>query len=487
MGSEEQDRLATIAGTDADPQVRRIAIRKLRDVALLERVAAGETDRGLRDLAVERIQEVLVETASGAGPVAECEAALARLTDPKAPDPDRERSRARGHPPRRARPRRRRPLPARRRQECRGSRDPSRRTRPHRRRRHPARHRARGFPARRRAPRARADRGSRRVAGHRRHPHGGEGDPAARPGDARVATGGRVRDRDQGGTRTPARAARRGADAAHQGRRHAGGRACARVAARWEALARDVEPRDDVAAPFHAACEAILRESAGVARRRAEADHARTALEEGIAARRALCERIEALVESAAAMRRTPSRRRMPSRTACRRCPEPGGRAPQALPRAASGTPRASGHRWPPVPLWPSSRRWSGRRRRLPTRRPRRRRKPGKRSRAAGKHAVPRHAATRTSRPSPVASPPPRSVCGDAGRTPSAIERRSSRRTCRAWGAVQPDRDARRGGDVQADHRTARATGRGGGARRSRPAPLLRAPRGVGRAADRGA
>src|SRR4029077_10086353 len=33
----------------------------------------------------------------------------------------------------------------------------------------------------------------------------------------------------------------------------------------WDALARDVDPRDDVAGPFHAACEAILRESAGVA------------------------------------------------------------------------------------------------------------------------------------------------------------------------------------------------------------------------------
>ena len=63
----------------------------------------------------------------------------------------------------------------------------------------------------------------------------------------------------------------------------------------WQEVARDVEPRPDVAERFMAACEAILRDATSVARRRAEADHVKFALEEGLAARAALCERVEAL------------------------------------------------------------------------------------------------------------------------------------------------------------------------------------------------
>src|SRR5262249_50150295 len=68
----------------------------------------------------------------------------------------------------------------------------------------------------------------------------------------------------------------------------------------WDELARDVAPRDDVAAPFLAACDVTVREAEAVARRRAEADHARTAIEENVAARAALCDRIEALARSEA-------------------------------------------------------------------------------------------------------------------------------------------------------------------------------------------
>src|SRR5262249_45910119 len=47
----------------------------------------------------------------------------------------------------------------------------------------------------------------------------------------------------------------------------------------WRELARDVEPRSDVAEPFAAACEEILRDAASLTRRRAEVDEARIALE----------------------------------------------------------------------------------------------------------------------------------------------------------------------------------------------------------------
>jgi hypothetical protein len=300
MRPEEQDRLATIAGTDADQQVRRIAIRKLRDVALLERVAAAETDRGLRDLAVERIQEVLVETASGAGPVAECEAALARLTDPKALIPIASGAAHEGI-------------------------------------RRAALDRLAGDRSLRDVVRNAADPAIRRAALDR------IGDVATLRGialgdsplDAALHALERIEDpaalQAIAATRTAAKAIRQRAQAmlasrpegvSAIGTKEARARQLELLAAvqtlrtradvmqaaervresqrEWEALARDVEPRDDVAAPFHAACEAILRESAGVARRRAEADHARTALAEGIAARRALCERIEALIESTA-------------------------------------------------------------------------------------------------------------------------------------------------------------------------------------------
>src|SRR5262249_56994334 len=55
----------------------------VREITILERIASGEADRALRDLALERLQEALVETATGEGPVAESEEALARLTDPR--------------------------------------------------------------------------------------------------------------------------------------------------------------------------------------------------------------------------------------------------------------------------------------------------------------------------------------------------------------------------------------------------------------------
>src|SRR5215831_19173282 len=83
LRAEERERLGAIASSDPDPHVRRIAIKKLEDVAILERVAEGEADHGLRELAAERTREILVGIASSAGPLADCEAALARLADPR--------------------------------------------------------------------------------------------------------------------------------------------------------------------------------------------------------------------------------------------------------------------------------------------------------------------------------------------------------------------------------------------------------------------
>lgn len=64
-----------------DAQVRRPAIKKLDDAALLEEIAATDPDETLRALAAERAREVWQAVASGAGPVAECLAALGRLDD----------------------------------------------------------------------------------------------------------------------------------------------------------------------------------------------------------------------------------------------------------------------------------------------------------------------------------------------------------------------------------------------------------------------
>src|SRR5262249_24257246 len=77
------DRLGAIAGSDPDPHVRRVAIKKLEDPAVLDRVAQGEADPVLRDLAAERASEVRVKIVTSGAPLAECTAALERLTDPR--------------------------------------------------------------------------------------------------------------------------------------------------------------------------------------------------------------------------------------------------------------------------------------------------------------------------------------------------------------------------------------------------------------------
>ena len=80
MGAEHQDRFQTLA-RDPDARVRRIALKKLDDAALLDALGRDETDPALRELAAERARELRVAAACSTRPVAECEAALAGLSD----------------------------------------------------------------------------------------------------------------------------------------------------------------------------------------------------------------------------------------------------------------------------------------------------------------------------------------------------------------------------------------------------------------------
>src|SRR6185369_4391060 len=63
----------------------------------------------------------------------------------------------------------------------------------------------------------------------------------------------------------------------------------------WRDLAEHLPPRDDVAHRFDAACSTILANAASLARRWAEAEHAKTAVAENLAARDALCVRVDAI------------------------------------------------------------------------------------------------------------------------------------------------------------------------------------------------
>ena len=67
----------------------------------------------------------------------------------------------------------------------------------------------------------------------------------------------------------------------------------------WAEIARDVEPPEDVAQRFHKVCDEILDEAGRLARRQDEADTATRALQESLAVRTALCERVERLDDSA--------------------------------------------------------------------------------------------------------------------------------------------------------------------------------------------
>ncbi len=63
LTSDESDILATIARSDKDAGVRRIAIEKLDEVEVLAEIASRDDDRGLRDLAGSRAAEIWVSSA----------------------------------------------------------------------------------------------------------------------------------------------------------------------------------------------------------------------------------------------------------------------------------------------------------------------------------------------------------------------------------------------------------------------------------------
>lgn len=80
LGKEEQELLGAVARHDEDARVRRSAIKKLDGPEILLEVAAGDTEPALRELAAERAETVLIGIAISDRPVTECEAALGHLS-----------------------------------------------------------------------------------------------------------------------------------------------------------------------------------------------------------------------------------------------------------------------------------------------------------------------------------------------------------------------------------------------------------------------
>ncbi len=294
MEAGDQERLVTIADSDPDARVRRLAIKKVEDAAALDRVAAGDADPALRELAAECARDVRVRLATSDAAADRCEAALGALQD--------ERALAQVAI-------------------------------------------AATHEAVRRAALA-------RVSGDRalRDVVRGAGDPAIQcaaleriadvavlraiavgdgPADVTVLAVERISDvevlRAIADTRTASKAARQRAQALLpaeerpstssgrdvRGRQLAlctiveGLRKSSDVAraaseardaqAEWQALSREGEPRPEVTERFELACRAVLERADSLARRHAEADHAREALAHGLEARAALCARVEAL------------------------------------------------------------------------------------------------------------------------------------------------------------------------------------------------
>ncbi len=291
LGHEHQDRLREVARTDADARVRRVAIKRLDDAVALAAIAEEDDDAGLRELAAERVREVALAVAASSAPTADCEVALALLPD--------ERSLATvaasaAHADIRA-------AALGRLSSDRALRDVVR---------------AAGDPAIRRAAIDRIRDGAvlRALAL-------GDGPP-----DVVVQAVERIADaetlRAVAESRTASKAARQRARAllpADAGAARppkdvrarqlelsilvhglrgasdlvAAGEAVREAQREWDDLAAAVDPHPDVAERYRSAAEWVLAEAVGSARRRAEVDHARLAVEESLARRTELCERVE--------------------------------------------------------------------------------------------------------------------------------------------------------------------------------------------------
>ncbi|HEX2571232.1 MAG TPA: DUF349 domain-containing protein [Polyangia bacterium] len=68
LGNDDGAILARVAQKDSDPRVRKIAIRKLGDPALLGQIARSDPDEGLRTMAAEMASDILIRTACASGP-----------------------------------------------------------------------------------------------------------------------------------------------------------------------------------------------------------------------------------------------------------------------------------------------------------------------------------------------------------------------------------------------------------------------------------
>src|SRR4051812_40572504 len=63
LGDDQSDVLATVARSDADARVRRIAVKRIVDADVLTDVASKDPDESLRKAAIEKAEEVLVSAA----------------------------------------------------------------------------------------------------------------------------------------------------------------------------------------------------------------------------------------------------------------------------------------------------------------------------------------------------------------------------------------------------------------------------------------
>jgi Domain of Unknown Function (DUF349) len=300
MGARDQARLETIARSDPDPKVRRIAIKKLEDAGRLDEVAQSEIDEDLRGFAADRAREIRTVVASSDGALAECETALARLSDE--PSLAAVAMNAIHEAVRRAalaRIKSDRGL----RDVARNAADPEIRRTALARIEDPATLRSiavgdgrpdlallaleritdagmlRGIADSRNAPKAVRQRARALLpAGAADRSPIGVKEGRARQLELCLAV------ESLTGTRDPLGAAER----------------VRSIQQEWTDIARDVEPRNDLARRFDRACHETLDEAGSLARRQAETATARSALQENLAARTALCERVEALDDAAA-------------------------------------------------------------------------------------------------------------------------------------------------------------------------------------------
>ena len=83
LGDEDQELLATLALEDQDIRVRRSAIKRLEDPAKLQEVSDRDPNEGLRELAAERAAEILTAAALSDGDASACQDALTKLSNPR--------------------------------------------------------------------------------------------------------------------------------------------------------------------------------------------------------------------------------------------------------------------------------------------------------------------------------------------------------------------------------------------------------------------